>query len=188
MDSGWIVAGTSLATIIATGFFSLRVKRIDAEQKLNEHKMSIRNTFVTKRIQAGEAFISKNSLGITLLLVSIRFYEQMRILRKPFDDLVEKMRLFEQKEASLVLESNDVTELYFDLENLIGQFTAFYNLYNILTDELLKIFEDCDPNISIQDIDTKIDYLIQSLRDMLRIRRELSKYLRTELAKYDIIQ
>ena len=187
MDSGWIVAGTSIATIVATGFFSLRAKRIDAEQKLNEHKMSIRNTFVTKRIQAGEAFIGKNSLGITLLLVTIRFYEQMRVVRKPFSELMEIIKQFAEKEASLALDGNDVTELYFDVENHIAQFTVFYNVSNNITDELLNLFEDCDPNTTIEEIDSKIDRLIQSLRDMLNTRRELSKYLRAELGKYDIL-
>jgi len=44
---------SSLATLWLTNHYNSKNKRIDTEQKVNEHKLAIRSEYVKKKIDAG---------------------------------------------------------------------------------------------------------------------------------------
>lgn len=182
IDSGWIVAVSSLATIITTGLFSIWSKRIDAKQKLNEHKLTIRSIYVGKKIKAGQAFIGKNNMIVQRYYIEISYLKEVKYGVPNLKNTVEKMLNARAVMDSSTLETNDFTDLFFDLSPL-------YKIHK-------EIVRQCELHIlefnGIGSADTLerhelLKEVIVSLTELINSYGSMNDFVREDLAKYDII-
>ena len=192
MDSGWIVAGTSIATIAATGFFSLRAKRIDAEQKLNEHKMSIRSLYITNKIQAGQKISGKISAikyGVAIELLALEHLSSSQVLNARLlgnaETLVDTIALHSA-------ELDDFTSIFYDLGNNITELSLI--LFRLV--RARKYFttvvtiageKDDVPVEVLNEIKEISADLIKLCNMCMESCNSVSESIRHELAQYDLL-
>ncbi|MGY3090241.1 hypothetical protein ACVWYF_003296 [Hymenobacter sp. UYAg731] len=187
VDSGWIVAGSSLATILATGLFSIWSKRIDAKQKVNEHKLTIRASYVNKKIDAGIDFVSKTTIRINnhyLITVFCKYLIENRVFNKEYYDAIVASR---NKQRETNLSNSFSPHSFFDIVNLneeANKLILEYNSHQIILSDYLKSEGD---NEYTSDIDTIVRKSLEINENIIKVYQIMNISVRTELAKYDIL-
>ncbi|MDO7849584.1 hypothetical protein Q5H92_24695 [Hymenobacter sp. M29] len=182
MDSGWLVAGTSIATIVATGFFNIWSKHIDKAQKIDEHKLTIRSLYVAKKIEAGQEFISRNTVLITKIHVELALYQDLLTAGRYGKDLTDRLDAAYKAVVAMSLERNNFSDLYFDLSTIETEYNKLSYSYNLLIIKM-NAASDVDKPVEVETVNDAISHLNQ----MLALNAEMANAVRTRLAKYDIL-
>jgi hypothetical protein len=193
MDSGWIVAGTSISTIIATGLFSIWSKRIDAKQKVNEHRLSVRSIFLVKKIEAGQQFIGRMNIIRNSIAVELHLLDDLKYGRGTEEKILLESNALIEKISSLPLSLDDSTDAFFNLSESFNEFNLL--LYNITKSRkeaahFTKEMNTSQPKRHLQlktELPKLIEQQISICNEMLSICRNMSNDVRTELAKYDTL-
>ena len=187
VDSGWIVAGSSLATILATGLFSIWSKRIDAKQKVNEHKLTIRAAYVNKKIEAGIDFVSKTTVRINshyLVSVFYKYLYERKKFNKEYYDAIIALR---DKQREVNLSNSSSPHIFFDI-------LAFNDEANVLIHEInslqavLSVYIDLEGNAEYTtEVESAAKKTLGLNERLIVIYQKMNIYVRAELAKYDIL-
>lgn len=183
MESGWIVAISSISTIVATGLFSIWSKRIDAKQKVNEHKLTIRSAYVTKKIEAGQKIIGDNNIRLVnrhyvkMYLIALKDY------KRNFEDLISSHKLTEAKLFEISLDTNSFAALYYDVEDLYLKSDALLNRLN----DLMPLVEPGGNYCQDEGYEENVDKAIKCVDELLATYHTMNKTIRDDLAKYDIL-
>jgi hypothetical protein len=187
MDSGLIVAIVSLVgsflTVLVTSLSSFLTKRLESKQKVNEHKLAIRSLYVTKKMEAGQAFVSANNEKIHELEFFIQqlgyFNDQemvtQKVMDKAADAPIEIQSLFQEKD--------NFTYLFFDM-------SAFKSRSNVLVEEInynLRVLEENGRRQEGQEFSERIISLRTIAAEQIGVRELMNAYVREDLAKYDVL-
>ena len=187
MDNGLIVAGSSLATIVATGLFSMWSKRIETKQKINEHKLTIRTAYVNKKIEAGIDFVSRNTVRINNhFLVSV-FYKYLYERKEFNNEYYDAIKTGREKQRETNLSNNNSPHLFFDI--LVHNDKANTLIYEINSHQMilaayLKAKGDAK---CTSDIESAAKITLELNERLIVVYQQMSIHVRSELAKYDIL-
>ncbi|WP_324673070.1 hypothetical protein [Hymenobacter sp. GOD-10R] len=151
--------------------------------------MNIRSAYVSKKIVAGEEYIKQNTLLETQML-TIRFYLIARKVNPEYAitlrDIVVKLN---DKVTLIDLEGNQLYPAYFALspaEEGINKAIEYYNEYStgltLATDKLEA--RGIHYEESIKDL---VHNNIKAAGLVIEAIEKSNSYIRSELAKYDII-
>lgn len=187
VDSVYIVAGTSLATIIATGLFNVWSKRIDAKQKLNEHKLTVRSAFVNIKIEAGIQFTSEITARINrhfLVSVFYKYLYERKAFNKKYYDFIE-VSIEKQREVNL--NNNNSHHLFFDVVHLHAEANEVINEINSIQAVLEEYLKSGGANQYTDDVEVAAKKTYELNEKVIRIYQKMNVYVRTEVGKYDIV-
>lgn len=183
-----IVAGTSLLTIFLNNRHALNVKRIDAEQKLNEHKLSIRASYVTKKIEAGQISIGLNNIMIQKMHMELDVLMHFKQGVKFTEEFKDKALFARKLSFDISLERNDFTDLYFDIDNITTETNILVEKLESENLEINKFSSSVNVNDDMRDNALKhVDRAISLTQDIITQYNKLNSLMRNDLKKYDII-
>ncbi len=183
MESGWIVAISSISTIVATGLFSIWSKRIDAKQKVNEHKLTIRSAYVNKKIEAGQKLVGENNVRILNRHYIKMYLTALKDYKRDYEHLLSNHKLTEAKLIEISIDTNSFAALYYDIENLYLESDLLLNRLN----ELMPLVEPGGNYCQNEGYDANVDKAIKCVDELLATYHTMNKTIRDDLAKYDIL-
>lgn len=181
MDNGLVVAITSIVTIFLTGIFNLLSKRLDSVQKVEEHQLTIRSIYVTKKIEAGQLFVARMNARINSYYACKIYLEEYRFNKKQNKDLYNKMRDAEKNVSDMYVGKDNITSLYFAFKNSTDDLEKLEFLYNEHFREMNKDSAEYSKNIEEQ-----INKILAVIPQIISILRERVVAARNELGRYDI--
>lgn len=189
MEQGTLVALFALAgsflTVLVTGAVNIWSKYIDSELKVREHQLSLRSTYVTKKIEAGQSFISFNSLRINKTNVRDQFLREIKDKKIKNDKLLKEINSIEEDLSTIRYKEGNFTGLYFDIESLINQSYDLIDKLNEDDAQCEKLLESQDFNN--EELQQITNNLLKTNTELQNIYRLMNISIRNELAKYDIL-
>lgn len=190
MEQGTVVAIVALAgsflTVVVTSIANYRIKKIEAEQKVNEHKMSIRNTYVLKKIEAGEKYVSELRISQYELEAEyslIYTFKRDRVIDKDFRDQYYKTKELHYESR---INKNDNSGAFFALGELAEKFNALSYKGDALLHKINPIFIEPD-DFNYEEFSKEIDEVLDINIKLSLIIGEMITSIKEELAKYDIL-
>jgi hypothetical protein len=176
----------SFATVLVTSITNYRIKKLESEQKFNEHKMSIRNTYVLKKIEAGEKYVSELQIGQYELEAEyslIHAFKRDRVIDEDFRDQYYKIKELNYESR---MNANDYTGAYFALGELAEKFNALSYKGDALLSKIDPLFNK-ENGLNYEDFAKEIDEVLEINIKLANINGEMITYIKEELAKYDIL-
>lgn len=184
MDSGWIVAGSSIATVVVTSLFNLLTKRVDSQQKLNEHKLAVRGSYVNKKIEAAQLLVNYISLILNECNKRYVYYNSHLSEKIEDEDMFNDVKEAEQKTNLITISGNNFGQLYFDIRHLENKSTAGWTKLNKHT----SIYERLsNTNEFTPELEDEIRKILVILDELIDTHEAMITSIRNELAKYDVL-
>jgi hypothetical protein len=187
VDSGWIVAGSSLATIIATGAFNIWLKRLEVVQKLNEHKLTLRATYVNKKIDAGMDFVAKTTIRINGLYLVMVFYKYMYERKQYNKELYAAMNAAKDKQRETNLSNSSSPHIFFDLLSLNDDANKLIHEINNQQAILSAFMVSEGTTEYTTDTEIATKRALELTEQLVKIYQQMNIRVRKEVAQYDII-
>ncbi|AII50377.1 hypothetical protein [Hymenobacter sp. APR13] len=195
METSAIIAYTSLlvsiVTVTITSLVTIASKYIDSQQKINEHKLLIRGTYINRKIQAAEDVIIENSMFIEMYSSTLQLYEDFKNTKKKNKFLESKATNTSDALAKLLIEKQNHSVLYFDFKDAVKDNDINNNLNNAnrLINELniLIATYNTSEEKDFSEIDTKITEFKTHIISLMNYYRSINSFLRTKLTEYDIL-
>jgi hypothetical protein len=183
-DTAWLVAATSIATILATGLVTIWTKHIDAKQKLAEHKLTIRASYVDKKVEAGKSFIATNNVGYHSAFLLKDVFINYRSSGMLNEELWKVSSEFARKTIDNALQLNDYSDAFFDLVKIVDEVSVASQDFSR---KFLMLRVDSENRVSKEEFPSHVDSIIVIVDKIIECRLAANKLVRDELAKYDII-
>ncbi|GGF13831.1 hypothetical protein [Hymenobacter cavernae] len=199
----------SFLTVLFTNLSSIWGKWIDAQQKKDDHRFSIRNVYVINKIRAGEQEVGNLIILINAYEALETYYRHFKIEdilaeSTPFDvqERIKRVNTFTDKIIESASASNNYCSLYFDINQDSSDVDAISSELTEIRDSIDNLSDNIKKEHGLyQEVEIQSEGRV-NYADQLKL--EIEKYLdkskivkdfyhrriliiREELAKYDIL-
>ncbi|SHJ54328.1 hypothetical protein SAMN02745146_3402 [Hymenobacter daecheongensis DSM 21074] len=197
MDNTVIVA---LGTLTITSIVTLLTKWIESRQKVNEHKLSLRNIYVNKKIQAGEELANLLHQRKLVFVSYYQFYNFFKDTGYVHTDMAYRCKV-KTLALSELLSKPNYFSIYFDYEKKGSEISRLEVVINkniqILNkaSDLSEAKSDDEKKVISQELNIlKESYKSQEIENIIKVvpllnslyTAEVEK-VKSELSKYDFI-
>ena len=193
MNDGLLVAVISVVgsaiTVVANTALTMWGKWVDSHQKANEHKYAVRSVYVTKKIEAGQAYIAANVLTANSDLANLSVLRRFCHTGEVPQDLQQAVFDTKQAEQNKILNGDNFAAVFFDFRDFSMRSSTLDDKFQNALAEIQVILKGIKAGqLSLDDTTKqKINELIGLYTEKINLIRDKNDSVRRELAKYDII-
>jgi hypothetical protein len=181
VDNGIVVAISSFASALVAGGITLISKLLDTIQKRNEQAMVIKTTYVNKKIETGQKFVSRTNVLIYNNYYKIAHMDEEIKTGKSNEQLIAIINEIHDSIKDAYLKQDDSTELFFDISDMNKKYDVVVQEMNIHGFELKEL------ELGTKEYMAKAKIIIEYYEKIIEILLESNAVVRNELKKYDIV-